>query len=376
MELARVRVEFRPLLALLCATLLAPSHRNHRTLVRTADDLDRASDIWTENRTPGEPIDIVVNSDEIEPGDQVIVDDIDAAADAERERIAHSTAKEFYAEYRDNAAINGKLRELAALAPDRTQLAQIGTSVEGRPILALRVGRGPEKMLLNGTQHAREWIASMTTTCIADRLVRGGDSKFLADHTVWIVPVANPDGYAYSWEKKRYWRKNRRDGHGVDLNRNWGVAWGGAGSSGGKNSDVYRGPSAFSEPETRALRDLTLKEKFSTHVDFHSYGQLILYPWSYKSAPAADRDRFRGIGDRMNAAIYAQHESTYKLQSGADLYPAAGTATDWMYGEANALSYTIELRPKSGGGLGGFVLPPEQIVPTCDEAMAAVMALP
>lgn len=376
MELARVRVDFRPLLALLCATLLAPSHKSHRTLVRTADDTVRASDVWTEYAPPGAPIDIVIDSDQVEPGDEILVDDIDAAADDERERIAHSTAKEFFAEYRDNTAINAKLRELAALAPDRAQLSQIGTSVEGRPILALRVGRGPEKMLLNGTQHAREWIAAMTGTCIADRLVRGGDSKFLAEHTVWIVPVANPDGYAYSWEHKRYWRKNRQGGHGVDLNRNWGVAFGGAGSSGNKGSDVYRGPSAFSEPETRALRDLALREGVSSHIDFHSYGQLLLYPWSYQSAPAKDRDRFRGLGDRMAAAMYAQHQMTYKLQSGADLYPAAGTATDWMYGEAHALSYTIELRPKSGGGLGGFVLPPAQIVPTCDEAMAAVMALP
>src|SRR5436305_1081127 len=83
---------------------------------------------------------------------------------------------------------------------------------------------------------AREWIAAMTTTCVADRLVRDYDRDpairdFVDRHDLWIVPVANPDGYQHSWSADRYWRKNRRDGHGVDLNRNFGVAWGGAGSS-------------------------------------------------------------------------------------------------------------------------------------------------
>jgi carboxypeptidase O len=77
----------------------------------------------------------------------------------------------------------------------------------------------------------------------------------------------------------------------------------------------------------------------------------------------------------MASAIAASHQARYTLQSGADLYAAAGTMSDWMYGEAHALSYTIELRPKGMRGAGGFVLPPEQIRPTCDEGLAAVLAL-
>jgi murein tripeptide amidase MpaA len=195
----------------------------------------------------------------------------------------------------------------------------------------------------------------------------------LVDHTtLWVVPVVNPDGYQYSWGTDRYWRKNRRDRHGVDLNRNFGVAWGGEGSSRNKRSEIYRGEHEFSEPESAALRDLARRERIALHVDFHAYGQLILYPWSYTASPARDRDRLAAIGDRIASAMYAAHHTPYRLMAGVELYPAAGTATDWAYGDAGATSFTIELRPR---GRGGFVLPPEEIRPTCDEGLAAVLAL-
>ena len=100
----------------------------------------------------------------------------------------------------------------------------------------------------------------------------------------------------------------------------------------------------------------------------------MLYPWGYTSAPAKDRARYAAIGDRIASAIFATHERRYALMSAVELYPAAGIMSDWMYGEAAAQSYTIELRPK-GGGRNGFVLPPDEIRPTCDEGLAAVLAL-
>ena len=217
----------------------------------------------------------------------------------------------------------------------------------------------------------------MVTTCIADRLVRGYDRdpaiRAFVDRTaLWVVPVANPDGYQYSWASRRFWRKNRRGDHGVDLNRNFGVAWGGPGSSSNKRADNYRGEHAFSEPESAALRDLVKREHIALHVDFHAYGQLLLYPWSHTGSPARDRDRFAATGDRMASAMFAAHATRYTLMPSIELYPASGVMSDWAYGEADALSFTIELRPK--GGIG-FVLPPEQIRPTCDEGFAAVMAL-
>jgi hypothetical protein len=347
-----------------------------------------ALDVWSEHRGPGMPLDVVVTSDQLRRLDrggarwQVLVPDIDAAARAEMQRLRSPAAArpaDWFAEYRDYRAITERMIELALLAPDRVSMHGIGSSLDGRTIWALRIGpRTGTPMLINGTQHAREWIATMATTCIADRMVRDYERddaiRTFVDWTVlWVVPVVNPDGYQHSWSSDRYWRKNRRAGHGVDLNRNFSVAWGGSGSSGRKGAQDYRGEHAFSEPESIAMRDLAARERIALHIDFHAYGQLLLYPWDYSPAPAKDRDRYAAIGDRMASAMFATHEQRYRLIQGVELYPSAGTMSDWAYGELDALSFGIELRPKMGRG--GFVLPPDQIRPTCDEGLASVLAM-
>lgn len=355
-----------------------------------------ALDVWSEQRGPGLPLDVVVPEaalvDLRAAGVTwtVLVPDIDAAARAEAERLEHfqrsgaalgdSGAGDWFAEYHDYVAISAHLQRLADAAPERASLHGIGSSLDGRPLWALRVGGAhPDDapMLINGTQHAREWIAAMATTCVADRLVREYDGdeairQFVDTTELWIVPVVNPDGYQYSWGQDRYWRKNRREGYGVDLNRNFSVAWGGAGSSGLKRSQTYRGGRPFSENESAALRDLAKREGIRLHIDFHAYGQLVLYPWNHSDKPTDDQARFAALGDRLASAIHAAHGTQYRLMRGVELYTSAGTMTDWMYGEAGAVSFTIELRPRGGNG---FVLPPEQIRPTCDEALAAVLAL-
>jgi carboxypeptidase T len=349
-----------------------------------------ALDVWSEHEGPGLPLDIVVSSDALGrlaaagvPW-QVLVPDIDAVAAAEARRLRSPAARtaDWFAEYHDYNATTAHLRELAERAPNLAALQAIGNSLDNRPIWALRIGggAGAVPMLINGTLHAREWIAPMVTTCVADRLVHGYDRdpaiRAFVDHTrLWVVPIANPDGYQYSWSTDRYWRKNRRDRFGVDLNRNFSVGFGGSGSSGSRLSPTYRGPYPFSEPEAIALRDLVLREHIALHVDLHAFGQLLLYPWGHTGTPAPDRDRFAALGDRMATAMFAAHQTRYKLSSAIELYPAAGAMLDWIYGEAGALSFTIELRPSWPGGSGGFVLPPAQIRPTCDEGLAAVLAL-
>jgi carboxypeptidase T len=348
-------------------------------------------DVWSEERGPGLPLDVVVPSDALarlaaaQVAYQVLVPDIDAVAAAEAQRLRSPAAHtaDWFAEYHDYTAITAHLRALAELAPERVTMHAIGSSLDNRPLWALRIGgTAPDAtpMLINGTLHAREWIAAAVTTCVADRLISGYDRdpaiRGFVDHTqLWVVPVVNPDGYQYSWSTNRYWRKNRRERHGVDLNRNFSVAFGGTGSSRNQRSETYHGAYAFSEPESAALRDLARRERVALHVDFHAYGQLLLYPWAYTGTPAKDRDRLAAVGDRMASAMFVTHDTRYRLMSGVDLYAAAGTLADWMYGEAGALSYTIELRPSGPGGGHGFVLPPEQIKPTCDEGLAAVLAL-
>ncbi|MFT3698710.1 MAG: M14 family metallocarboxypeptidase [Kofleriaceae bacterium] len=335
-----------------------------------------ALDVWSEEQGPGLPLDLVVRESDLGELTSLNIPydiedpDIDASARAEMARIR--PGGDFFSEYRDYAAIVEHMKQLVAIDPNRMAMEVIGLSIEGRPIYALKIGTGATKILINGTQHAREWISTMVATNVADRVAR--DPSLLPDTTLWVVPVMNPDGYQYTWGTDRYWRKNRRGGYGVDLNRNWSIAWGNSGASNNKRADTYRGEYAFSEPETQALRNLAMRERFAYHVDFHAFSQLILYPWGWTGKPAPDRDRFAGVGDRMASAMYAQHKVNYKLMQSVELYPASGTMEDWMYAEGGALSYTIELRPKNGLR-NGFVLPPEQIKPTCDEAFAALVAL-
>ncbi len=347
-----------------------------------------ALDVWSERRGPGMPLDVVVRADALRRLEaarvtwQVLVPDIDAVARAEAARLRGAEAMQpadWFADFRDYRAISERLHELAAFAPERASVHGIGSSLDGRTIWALRIGnRSGTPMLVNGTLHAREWIAAMVSTCVADRLVRDYDRdprvRAFVDRTnLWVVPVVNPDGYQYSWSTNRYWRKNRRAPHGVDLNRNFSVAWGGSGSSNNKAAQNYRGEYAFSEPESIAIRDLAKRERIALHIDFHSYGQMLLYPWDYTGKPTKDHARYGAIGDAMASAMFASHKQRYRLLQGVELYPSAGTASDWAYGEAEALSYTIELRPKTGRS--GFVLPPEEIRPTCDEGLAAVLAM-
>lgn len=352
-----------------------------------------ALDTWSDARAAGAPMAVVVRARDLRTlrgaglAWDVIDDDIDATARAEAIRLrsepapsALSQPADWFADYRDYRAITARLEMLAQRHPARARLQGIGSSLDGRTIWALRIGAtdaAHTPMMINGTQHAREWIAAMVTTCVADRLLADYDTDpkiraFVDRTTLWVVPVVNPDGYQYAWSTDRYWRKNRRGGFGVDLNRNWSIGWGGTGSSGFKSSQVYRGEAAFSEPESIALRDLARRERIALHLDFHSYGQLLMYPWMHTARPVDGRERYAAIGDRMASAMAAQHATRYQLIAGVELSDTGGTLTDWAHGVAGAMSFTVELRPR---GRGGFVLPKEEIRPTCDEGLAAVLEL-
>lgn len=118
------------------------------------------------------------------------------------------------------------------------------------------------------------------------------------------MPLANPDGYEYSHTTDRLWRKSRGGGYGrgpcagVDLNRNFGYRWGGQGTSQAPCSEVYAGPKAFSEPETRAQQQFMARTaaNFRAFLTFHSYGQYILYPWGYDRVVPPDYKDLDRVG--------------------------------------------------------------------------------
>jgi carboxypeptidase T len=293
--------------------------------------------------------------------------------------------------YHSAASLEADLRRLADARPEIAELNEIGRSVEGRPIWALRIGerRGSaRKALFMGCHHAREWIAVEVPFLLAEHLVNSADEspvkEWLGQGEVWVAPMVNPDGHEHSRVSDRLWRKNRRrnpDGSvGVDPNRNYGYMWGTLNvptSSHVPSDETYVGPRAFSEPETQAVRDLVTRERFDVVLTYHSYSQLILYPWGYTNEPVADpqdRELLAGLAGQMRQLIEGVHGKVYTPQQSSQLYPTAGDTTDWTYGAYGIPSFTIELRPRTVAE-GGFLLPASQIRPTWEENKPAALDL-
>jgi murein tripeptide amidase MpaA len=322
---------------------------------------------------------------------EVFIPDLQAVVDAERDSIALRIGA-FYDSFQPPAAISDQMDAVVTLRPDLATRITIGQSIEARNIDALRIGAaGVDKpaVLFFATQHAREWIAPMTATYLAERLVTDYDTdpevqRLLDAVDFYIIPIANPDGYAYSWASgsNRFWRKNRRNNpgsaEGVDLNRNWATGWGGSGSSGTYSSEVYRGTAPFSEPETAAIRDFVIGHpEIGAMIDMHTYGELILSPPGYNTsvAPHPDDKTFDGLSADLQDAVASVNGHEYFFgPAGAALYVAAGDAPDWHYEEHQMLSWTFEMRPETSFQ-GGFAPPADQILPNCEEFFPAALLL-
>jgi hypothetical protein len=300
----------------------------------------------------------------------------------------------FFDVYRTLAEIEAHFDALVLANPNVISQVNVGTSIQGRTIWGYRIlapdaVADPVRVVINGTQHAREWLSPMTNTYIATELVNDhGVSQVVTDMLrqveIVIIPVVNPDGYVYSHTTERFWRKNRRNNggsFGVDLNRNWGYEWNGGqsgSSSSSPSSDIYRGTAPFSEPETAAVSAFIASlSDVRGHIDFHTYGQWILGPWGYNDTFAPPRaSEHRTAQNEMAASMQAAEGLTYVAGLGTDqlLYTADGIMPDWTFGDQGALSWTIELRP-TGGGLGPFDPPPSNILPASKEGLAALMKL-
>jgi hypothetical protein len=165
------------------------------------------------------------------------------------------------------------------------------------------------------------------------------------------------------------WRKNRRDNgdgtYGVDLNRNWGYMWGydNEGSSPYTYSETYRGPSAFSEPETQVVRNFINSHNFSFIINAHTYGGYLLYPWGYDDIYTPDHDIFTAIGDSASSLVGYPHGTAWDL-----LYNTNGDANDWDYGEQIEKPLILCLAPETGDAGDGFWPAPYRI-PQLNEQM-------
>ncbi|KAI8867931.1 Zn-dependent exopeptidase [Ramicandelaber brevisporus] len=234
-------------------------------------------------------------------------------------------------------------------------IPSIGKTIEGRNIFAIEItspvrpAGGKKSAFFQFNIHAREWISGALGQFFSEQLASNYNKdarvkNILDKVSISIVGVANPDGYIYSMNTERLWRKNRRfngvvngtDSYGVDLNRNWKMGWGLAGGSNETEAENYYGNGPASEPETRALQGYfdKLPQKL-LGIDLHSCGQLVIYPYAYtgERPPAQDLAKYTEVIDKMIATIAKPRGTQFvRFNIYNDAYPSAGGATDYFYG--------------------------------------------
>jgi carboxypeptidase T len=253
------------------------------------------------------------------------------------------------------SAVYDEINALASAHPGLAAVETIGHSVEGRPMLALHIGRHDGKQrpeaLLTANIHAGEVLSSRVALGAAQRLIEddGKDQWItsLLDRTdFWIVPVLNPDGYhrVISTGGAGGSMGTRKNAHGVDLNRNYTLVPGAhsrhplAGNRRPK-SQYYMGPRELSEPETSAIAALAASHDFYVAINGHTVAGKFLYPYCFVSRPAPDRASFIMAGQ---AFIARQPNVKYKVQQSYSWYPTLGDMDDFLYIRHGVMSFTVE----------------------------------
>ncbi|KIW70107.1 hypothetical protein PV04_02413 [Phialophora macrospora] len=324
----------------------------------------------------------------------------------------------FFQDYQPLSVMYPWLRLLASLFPTHASLTTIGTSAEGRDIPALRIGSrfdstttdtpdSRHTLLIVGGTHAREWISVSTVAFIAYNLVtRYGHPQFpevtkILDHfDLVFIPILNPDGYEYTWTSDRLWRKNRQPTSipfcpGIDLDRSFRFGWDGYWNRDNACSDDYAGPEPLAAVEAQVLTEWARNEtthnnvSFVSYLDFHSYSQEVLYPYSYTcdTAPPNLEDleevalgiaksfrltngHFYNVESACEGDITFQSETK---QTRVQIEAQGGSALDFFYHDLDVkLAFQIKLRDT---GTYGFLLPRSHILPTGQEAYEGVVGL-
>ncbi|RUS14000.1 hypothetical protein BC937DRAFT_94488 [Endogone sp. FLAS-F59071] len=281
-------------------------------------------------------------------------------------------------------------------------------------------------VLFHGGQHAREWIGPVshpstfvialtafhhpphlirlryilieqaTLTYMMHNLVTnyGKDDRITraVDAVEWtLVPVFNVDGYIFSHTRNRMWRKNRQPNtlpfcSGTDTNRNWDYSFGKEGASNNPCSEAYHGHDPFSAPETKSLSEyIAAQENLISYIDFHAFSQLCesgfliwvgMFPFGQcdELPPKRDFDDLTEASQRATKALRSVHGTSFASGPICEtIYEASGSGVDWVYARSGVkYSFAVELRDK---GEYGFVLPPEQIIPSGEEVLEAVLTL-
>ncbi|POI33256.1 hypothetical protein CIB84_002991 [Bambusicola thoracicus] len=332
-------------------------------------------DFWLNPSTPALPVDVRIPAHSLQAVKifleshgieySILIEDLQVVLDREKQDIVASQQMERssstfnYGTYHSLASIYQELDNLASEYGNIVSKIQIGESYEKRPLYALKI--------------ASDYGNDPSITSLLNNL------------DIFLLPVANPDGYEFTHTTNRMWRKTRSKNSGslcigVDPNRNWDAGFGGKnkiylcslfvptgpGASSNPCSDSYRGPRANSEVEVQSVVNFIKDHgNIQAFLTLHSYSQLLMYPYGYKCTPPADNAELNTIGKAAANSIRSLYGTTYTVGSiCSTIYQASGGSIDWSYDYGIKYSFAFELRDT---GRYGFLLPAAQIIPTAEE---------
>jgi carboxypeptidase T len=287
--------------------------------------------------------------------------------------------------YHNFAELTAEVNKVVSDHPSIARKSVIGKSYEGRDIMAIKISdnvatdENEPEVLFTHHQHAREHLTVEMAVYLVNLLTDnyGTDPRItnlVNGREIWILPDLNPDGGEYDIASGSYrsWRKNRQPNPGstnigTDLNRNWPYNWGCCGgSSGSPSSATYRGSAGESATEVKVVANFVRgrviggKQQIKAGIDFHTYSELVLWPYGYTYADTAtgltqdDHNALAALGQNMAST------NGYTAEQSSDLYINDGSINDWLWGTQKIFSYTFEMYPTSTTG-GGFY-PPDEVI--------------
>ncbi len=357
---------------------------------------------------PSEYLDIVVSSDKYEELLNRGLDFIITQTGSNlKENLSNTRDLEGYRNY---SVLLSELEFLEALYPDICKLYDIGDSrgklyfEEGNSnyedynheIWAVKVSDNVETeedepcVYYLGAHHAREPISLEVVMAILNHILENYETDpTITDNVnnaqIWFVPLVNPDGHKIvTDEVDMWWRKNICDNNGngvldpsyynnypdgVDPNRNYGFEWGLVGASDNPVSQTYHGLEPFSEPETTAIKQLLDSLHFVTGISYHSYGEVVLFPFGYNNGVTSpDHDALEDLAVSMASSIPGIYSGFYTPQESWMLYPCMGTTDDYSYGVNGTFAYTFELADE-------FIPPAYLVDEICQDNIEAALIL-
>jgi hypothetical protein len=231
--------------------------------------------------------------------------------------------------------------------PSICKRVDLGTSVEGRLIVALKISdivgtdENEPEILLDGCIHGSEKASAYTLCNFARELcLQYGSNPQIQNlvntREIWIIPVVNPDGFIADIKVNANW---------VDLNRDAGYMWTGYfGSS----------PAPFSQPESIITRDFILGRNFSVYINYHSGLQGIIYPWFYRGDVCPDNNEVSYLANTYDE-LSGYPAGEFEVTSGYDLYQTNGSVCEFAYGALGIEAFAVELfNGFSGDGCMGM----------------------